>query len=270
MSEPTLPAGDASFDDAVEALLAGRGDADDPVSAALRALGVAAQRPAPAPSAALAELFATGISIDEVGRRRRAKRGIVAGVAVAGATTTLALSGVAAAHDALPGAANGVVSGIIDRLTPFRVDPDRRGPEHPTPTDTTLLTGAPAGRADADDRATGGRTTEDGAGSPSGAGSGDRQRRSGSGDSDADGRAAPGDTDGRSGSSDGDRAGATTDGDSGSSGDGGSGSSGDSGSATGDATPSPTPTATGGSDGGDGSSGSSGSGGSGDGSGSQG
>jgi hypothetical protein len=268
MSEPPVPADDASFDDAVEALLASRGDADDAVAAALRALGAAAQRPAPKPSAALAELFAAGISIDEVGRRRRAKRGIVAGIAAAGATTTLALSGVAAAHDALPGAANGVVSGIIDGLTPFGVDPDRRGPEHPTPTDTTLLTGVPAGRADADDRAAGGRATEDGAGFPSGAGSADPQRRFGSGDSDADERAAPGDTDGRSGSPDGERTGATTDGGPASSGDGDSGSSGDSGSATGAATPSPSPSATGGSDGGDGGDGS-GSGGSGDGSGSQ-
>jgi hypothetical protein len=139
---PPLP-DDPSFDDeAVEALLSGSGDADDALAAALAGLRASARSPEPSP--ALAQLFAAGMQRDEVAARRKRNRrtGIVVGIAVAG-TTSLTLSGVAAAHDALPQPAQGFITGIINSLTPFRIEGPGQSPARPNPTDTVLHSGAP-------------------------------------------------------------------------------------------------------------------------------
>jgi hypothetical protein len=122
--------GGALFDDdAAEALLAGQAEPDHPLGAALAELRAGAARPAPEPSAALAAALARAAAADQLSKRRSRRRAIVIGVAVAG-TSSLALSGVAAAHDALPAPAQGVISGIIDTLTPFRVN-DHHGRTQP-------------------------------------------------------------------------------------------------------------------------------------------
>lgn len=124
--------GGALFDDdAAEALLAGQAEPDHPLGAALAELRAGAARPAPEPSAALAAALSRAAAADQLSKRRSRRRAIVIGVAVAG-TSSLALSGVAAAHDALPAPAQGVISGIIDTLTPFRVN-DHHGRTQPDP-----------------------------------------------------------------------------------------------------------------------------------------
>jgi uncharacterized membrane protein YgcG len=123
--------GGALSDNAAEALLAGRAEPDRPLAGALAELRAGAARPAPEPSAALVALLARAAAADQLSKRRSRRRAIVIGVAVAG-TSSLALSGVAAAHDALPAPAQGVISGIIDTLTPFRVN-DHHGRTEPDP-----------------------------------------------------------------------------------------------------------------------------------------
>jgi hypothetical protein len=166
----------AAFDDAAaEAMLTGRGDREDDLVAALLELGGAADRLAPDPSPALGELFARGLPIDELSHRRRGRLAI--GVTVAGATT-LALSGVAAAHDALPGPAQGVVTGIINGLTPFHITIGRPSlPAIPKPTDLAPGIGTPTPSGSPEEhqaRTDDGRTRgDDGSGSDDRSGSGD-------------------------------------------------------------------------------------------------
>jgi hypothetical protein len=166
----------AAFDDAAaEAMLTGCGDREDDLVAALLELGGAADRLAPDPSPALGELFARGLPIDELSHRRRGRLAI--GVTVAGATT-LALSGVAAAHDALPGPAQGVVTGIINGLTPFHITIGRPSlPAIPKPTDIAPGVGTPTPSGSPDEhqaRTDDGRTRgDDGSGSDDRSGSGD-------------------------------------------------------------------------------------------------
>lgn len=120
MTDPTAPTAAASYDDAaVEALLSGRGPAGDPLTATLAGLRAAGTGAAPVSSPALAALLEGGAPVDPFTRRRTRGR-VVLGVVVAGGTT-LALSGVAAAHNALPGPAQTVVTSIIDHCTPFDI-----------------------------------------------------------------------------------------------------------------------------------------------------
>jgi hypothetical protein len=250
--------------------------------AELRALGTGQ---APAPSAALAALFGSNDGIDEFsGRRRlRDRRGLVAGIAVAGASATLALSGVAAAHDALPGPAEGVISGIVNSVTPFHIDSDDPVPARPN--DVVVPTGGqptPGTTGDTGDRRRGGGSggSDDGSGSGdggSGSGSSDGEGGSGSGsgsgsDSDSGSDSGSGSGGSGDGSAGGSGSGSDTSGSGGSgSGSGGSGSgsgdsgSGDSGSGGSGSTASSSPTS-----GSDGSGSGSGGGGSGSGSGSDG
>src|SRR5437660_10446894 len=130
MNESDLPPDSAFDDDAAEMLLRGQLSGDDPLAAVLAALRATAERPVPEPSAALAKLLESGQPFDELARRRR--RRIVAGAVVVGATS-LTLSGVAAAHDALPGPAQSVVRGIINAITPSDIDAPHRGPSQPGP-----------------------------------------------------------------------------------------------------------------------------------------
>lgn len=133
---------DARFDDdAVEALLSGQGDGA--VAAAVCELRRSADRPVPTPSAALAALLASGLPldtapIDDLARRRR-RRYVALGIAAGGATT-IALTGVAAANDALPSPAQGVVTDIVNNFTPFDITPghDHRRGGGVQPTDTKL------------------------------------------------------------------------------------------------------------------------------------
>ncbi len=255
MTESTRPPDDASpddaslDDDAVEALLTGRGDAHDRLAAALRGLRAGAARPAPEPSPALAELFAHGMRTDELARRRR-HRGIVLSIAVAGTSATLTLSGVAAAHDALPGPAQGVIRDFINSFTPFSIDSNRDQAPLPKPTDPAPLGGAPVASESTDDHgaATGDEPAgDDGRQRNPGGGSGSSDEGSGS---DSDGSSGSSRDGSGSGASDGD-AGSTKDG-SGSSG-GGSGSGGSGGGDSTSSTPSPEQSS-GGSDGGGGGS----------------
>jgi uncharacterized membrane protein YgcG len=98
------------------------GDPDDAAVPALLALREQADRPPPEPSPALAALL-DGAAPAGRGFRRPAR--IAAGVFLAG-SASLALSGVAAAHDALPGPARDVVTTIVDDLTPFDIRPHQR------------------------------------------------------------------------------------------------------------------------------------------------
>jgi hypothetical protein len=220
MSELSRPAGDASLDDdAVEALLAGRGEATDPLTSALVALRQTGVRAVPEPSAALAGLLMNGLPTDEFSRHRRRAARITFGVVVAG-TATLTLSGVAAAHDALPSPAQGVVTNIVNDLTPFQIGRDGGAPRPPArqsaPTDTSVPgggAGSPASGQDArhgdhpggsssgtadpsGDRGNGGSGSPDSGGSADGRGGG-----SGSGDgSGGSGSGGSGSGDGNSGS----------------------------------------------------------------------
>jgi hypothetical protein len=116
-------------DAALEALLLGRGDPTDALVGALAALRGMPQQWAPEPSAALAAMLATGLVGEEISRPRRRARIVISVVA---GSTTLALSGVAAAHDALPGPAQTVVTDIVNNLTPFHLD-RRDGAMRPPP-----------------------------------------------------------------------------------------------------------------------------------------
>lgn len=146
-------------DRAVEALLRGAGP-DRALCAVLDGLRDAGRGPAPAPSARLAALLATGLPAAapaalsasapatapatsterpatpaaadpaaallaalppaELARRTRVGRTVLAGVLAGG--VTLGLTGVAAAHDALPDPAQTVVRSVMNTLTPFHVD----------------------------------------------------------------------------------------------------------------------------------------------------
>jgi hypothetical protein len=124
----------AGFDDeAVEALLSGDpAAAEDPLAAVLAALRAAAVLSAPEPSPALAALFTAGLPLAERARQRRRRRTIVTGAVIAGASS-LTLCGVAAAHDALPGPAQRVMTGIINTVTPFHIDGPGPGTSRPAP-----------------------------------------------------------------------------------------------------------------------------------------
>ncbi len=231
------PLDDASFDDAaVEALLSGAGDPADPLTGALRALRGEAGRVAPEPTPALAELLGDGPPPDELGRRRRAAR-ITIGVVVAG-SATLALSGVAAAHDALPDPAQRVVTDIVNDLTPFHIGPGQRVPRlpvAPAPTDTSVP-GAGAGPSPtSEDRpsahpggSSGPGRSHDRSGDRHDGGSGDGGSRAGSGDGKGAGSGGGGSDDRTSSGSGSGGGGDSGDGDSGDgdSGDGGSGGGG--------------------------------------------
>ena len=234
MSAQFPPPDDASFDDAaVEALLSGAGDPADPLTAALRALRSESGRAVPEPSPALAELFGDVPPPDELSRRRRAAR-ITISVVVAG-TATLALSGVAAAHDALPGAAQGVVTDIVNDLTPFHIGREERLSRLPVlpaaPTDTSVPGVGTGPSPTGEDRPSGhpsdssgtGRS-DDRSGDRHGGGSGDGSDGDGSGGGSGDG-SHDGSGSGGGGSDDGDHSGATS-----GSGDGGGGDSDDGGS----------------------------------------
>jgi hypothetical protein len=231
----------ALLDDATaERLIVGAGASADPLTIALADLrAAAAARPVPTASPALIELITNGLGTDELARRRRRGR-IVLGVAAA-ATTTLTLSGVAAAHDVLPAPAEGVVTDVVNNLTPFTIERHRATSPLPTPADTVLPTvpgetdtgireqrgedhGGGSGRGD-DGGTSSGSGTDDGSNSGSGSsGSGDGSRSgSGSGDSGSGGSGSGDSGSGGSGSGD------SGSGDSGS-GDSGSGGSTDGGS----------------------------------------
>jgi hypothetical protein len=206
MSELTRSGGDGSLDDpsfddrAVEAVLAGSGNPGDPVAAAVLDLRrTAARMPAPQPSAELAALFAGGVPVDELARRRN-KSFIVLGVVVA-AGSTLALSGVAAAHDALPGPAQSIVTGIVNDLTPFHIATIGRSsttPKAPGPADTSTshrsVSASPSEHSGRSDGKGSGGEDRPRAGSSSAAGPGDfgGSGRSGSDGTDRDGRGGSG------------------------------------------------------------------------------
>ncbi len=226
MTQPPLPLGGSTDDDAVvEALLTGARSSADPVSDVLDAIRAGGHRPPPAPSAALAELFATGLPADEVGRRRNRAR-IVVGMLVASGTT-LALTGVAAANDALPGGAQSVVTDIVNGLTPFHIvrQRDDRRPQLPAPTDTVPHRSPEAG----DDRGgnrPAGPSVGSGEGSARRSGGDDAEQRSsstdGSGGGTGEGSGGTGEGSGGTGSGSGTSDSGRTDG-SGSASGGGSG-----------------------------------------------
>jgi hypothetical protein len=183
-------------DETAEALLSGHGRAEDPLTGVLVALRAEADRPVPAPSAALAELLANGApEEDELGRRRRVGRTVL-GVIVAGGTT-LALSGVAAAHDALPGPAQDAVTSIVNDLTPFHIEPKKATPTpRPAPSDLPS-----PGRSGHDDHGRSGSSGEDGDGGPGDTGRSGRGESGGSGGGSDDHSAGSGQDDsGKSGS----------------------------------------------------------------------
>jgi hypothetical protein len=165
MSDLTAASGEAWLDDAgVEALLSGHGPAGDRLTGVLAAVRAEGDRVVPAPSPALAAMLVHGLGSAPVRRRRGP---IVLGVILAGGTT-FALSGVAAAHNALPGPAQSVVTDIVNSLTPFDIGGTasaHRPPARPFPTDTT----APAGRsAPADGRRSGAASGPGGSDRPGG------------------------------------------------------------------------------------------------------
>jgi hypothetical protein len=234
---------------AVEALLRGDGPTGDPLTGVLLAVRGERARPVPEPSAELAVLLAEGLAAPR-GRGRRRVR-VLGGVLVAGATT-FAVSGVAAAHDALPDPVQRVITDIVNTTTPWHIgpaDPDRRLPQ---PTDVPKHGPSTVpGPGQSDDRR--GRDKRS-------SGSGRDDAKSGSGDTGRDGGGSS--DSGRDGSGSGSRDGGRD-----SSGDGStSGSGGDSGSTSGGGSGS----GSGGSGSGDGSTGSSSGGSSGSGSGSDG
>ena len=128
----TLSRGPQPFNDStVEALLTSRGTAHDPdlaaAFAAVRALGAG---PAPAPSVALAAVFSGGLTPAAAQPPRPRNRRRVAGtIAAALALMSGSLVGAATAN-ALPPAAQRVVSAVVQRLTPLHLpDPE---PDEPT------------------------------------------------------------------------------------------------------------------------------------------
>jgi len=233
--QPAPDAFGASFDEAAaEAVLSGTAPAPEPLAGALLALRGAGGRDAPAPSAELAALLGGPVVVDELARRRRAAR-LTFGVVLAG-TATLTLSGVAAAHDALPGPAQRVVTTIVNDLTPFSIDVPR--PSRPTPAHVPVVpagspsTGSPGTGAPAmptDERRPGDGS---GSGGRSGGPSGDEGHGSGGGSRDGSGSHHGGGSGDGSGGGSGDGGGGSSGGSGGSSGGGGSdgGSSGGGGS----------------------------------------
>jgi hypothetical protein len=101
-----------------EGLLTGRGAdiADVPLADALAGLRTLAAGPAPVPDSELVRMFARGLVAHR--RRQRARRVAVAGLV---GSATLGLSGVAAAHDALPGPVQSVVARVFNDLTPLHI-----------------------------------------------------------------------------------------------------------------------------------------------------
>ncbi len=223
-------------DDAVEALLSGQGDGlsgqgDGPLAALLTDLRGVADRPAPVPSAALAELLRTGLPVDELARRR-GRRTLIAGAAAAGVAATLALSGVAAANDALPGPAEHVITDIINNLTPFDLTPQ---PATSAPTEVHRPGHGRSGEPEpGDDRS--GHDSGSGSGSDDGSGSGSGSGSSGGGSDDGSGSGSGSGGTSGSGSSGGgsdDSSGSGSGDTSGSGSPGGSGDSGTSGGTSG-------------------------------------
>jgi hypothetical protein len=114
--------GDAD-DVAVELLLSGVGSGNSDADLAeflgeLRQLGDGA---APAPNEDLAALLTNGLPAIRIAGRRSRRHKIAAGIVVGG-IATFGVAGVAAANDGLPNGAQGVVSRVVNDLTPFHVD----------------------------------------------------------------------------------------------------------------------------------------------------
>ncbi len=146
-ASPTAGRAGRELDAAFEDLLGGRGD--EPVGLLIDELRGVVADAAPAPSAALRQLLAgvapeqvaaevrmpgadqaaailAALPAEEVARRYRVGRTVTAAV-VAGATI-LGLTGVAAAHDVLPEPAETVLTAVVNKLTPFHIDPARVRP----------------------------------------------------------------------------------------------------------------------------------------------
>ncbi|MFN2563203.1 MAG: hypothetical protein ABR571_18160 [Jatrophihabitans sp.] len=121
---------------------------------------------------ALSDLLVSGLARDVLARRHNRSR-IVVGMLLAGGTT-LGLSGVAAAHDALPGPAQSVVVDVVNEFTPFHIA-DNASPV-PAPTDT-----APPRRTSGSGGESGSGGGSGSTGGGSGGGSGEGSGGSGSG-----------------------------------------------------------------------------------------
>ena len=129
-----LPADDPARDrrDVVASVIAENYDVAAELDSFLRDLQSLATRPAPAPTAALEEVFASTAfakRVDEIhARRAHRRRRRIAVTAAAICVTSIGLTGVAAATDTLPSGAQQVVSRVIDNVTPFHVNDGARPP----------------------------------------------------------------------------------------------------------------------------------------------
>jgi hypothetical protein len=123
-------------DIAVELLLSGIGDssADAALVALLGDLRQLAHGAAPPLNEDLAALLDQGLPALGIARRRARRRKIATGL-VLGGIASFGVAGVAAANDRLPGGAQGVMSRVVNDLTPFHVD--NRAPVVPTAPSST-------------------------------------------------------------------------------------------------------------------------------------